>query len=303
MKSIIYSIYIDIEEENLEKNNSYVGDDIPKSLRTKIELKKHYENLVKNKENYAKSCKSDYKVFGNDEKYQNFVKYFKKFNNLEFDIINFYKIYLFEELSKEYDQVLYLDLDVIIKTDENFFEKFNSDQIYAYAPDCSQQNIWRENWVRKYLIKEDTFDDVAKKYLEKQNMYVKNMAKNAMLATQLKKGSNYLLNTAILSSNSKTIKQIKFFDNITQHVKYFNDAKDDNFFGEELTKLFFINNEVFFSFVIENYNLPFYNIDEQWHYMLINKQSYNTKKFNNAKFIHVIDKNFDRVFKICGIKK
>jgi len=303
MKSIIYSIYIDIEEENLEKNNSYVGNDIRKSLRTKIELKKHYENLVKNKENYAKSCKSDYKVFGNDEKYQNFVKYFKKFNNLEFDIINFYKIYLFEELSKEYDQVLYLDLDVIIKTDENFFEKFNSDQIYAYAPDCSQQNIWKEHWIRRYVKGEVTFDDVVSKHLEKHNMYVKNMAKKAMLATQLKTGSEKFINTAILSGKSNTIQQINFFNNIENHINYFNDMKHDNFFGKELTKLFFVNNEVFFSFVIENYNIPFQSLTENWHYMLLNKQSYNTEKFNNSKFIHVIDKNFDRVFKICGIKK
>ena len=38
-----------------------------------------------------------------------------------YNVINFYKIHLLYELSKEYDEVLYLDFDVVPMKYDNFF--------------------------------------------------------------------------------------------------------------------------------------------------------------------------------------
>ena len=116
MKNIIYSIYIENEELNLSEKHLY----------TKIQLKKHYDKLIEVKQNYANICNAKFIVYGNDTYYQ---KFRKKYEGLEFDVINLYKIHMLERLSNEYNNVLYLDLDVIPNTSENFFEMFDMKMI------------------------------------------------------------------------------------------------------------------------------------------------------------------------------
>ena len=124
MKTIIYSIYIENNEPNLSEKHQF----------TKKQLEKHYEKLVYIKNEYAKLCNAEYRVYNNDTYYQKFKK---KFDGFEFDIINLYKIYLWEELGKEYDNVLYLDLDVIPNTTANFFETFDMIKICVFSPNAT----------------------------------------------------------------------------------------------------------------------------------------------------------------------
>ena len=84
-------------------------------------FKKHYDRLVEVKKWYAKRCDVDFLMFEYDEQYktfeQNFLKDFPMFTGYE--VINFYKIHLLNELSKTYDEILYLDFDVIPFTKEH----------------------------------------------------------------------------------------------------------------------------------------------------------------------------------------
>ena len=68
-----------------------------------------------------KRCDVDFLMFEYDEQYktfeQNFLKDFPMFTGYE--VINFYKIHLLYELSKTYDEILYLDFDVIPFTKEH----------------------------------------------------------------------------------------------------------------------------------------------------------------------------------------
>jgi len=52
-----------------------------------------------------------------------FLKNFPEFTGYE--VINFYKIHLLNELAKEYDEILYLDFDAIPLTNESFFESWD----------------------------------------------------------------------------------------------------------------------------------------------------------------------------------
>ena len=45
MKRIIFSIYNEIVDDNLEKNNPYSGDTISKSQRTKLQFKKYFKQF------------------------------------------------------------------------------------------------------------------------------------------------------------------------------------------------------------------------------------------------------------------
>ena len=100
MKTIIYSIYIENNEPNLSEKHQF----------TKKQLEKHWQKLIDVKKEYAKHCNADFRIYGNDWGWQAFKK---KFNGYEFDVINLYKIHLWEELGKTYDNVLYLDFDVV----------------------------------------------------------------------------------------------------------------------------------------------------------------------------------------------
>ena len=108
MSRVIYSLYIDIQNpvshfENQGKFNSNLNWLLDKQKR------------------YAELCEADYLHFVYDDKFIEFSKQFRLFPEVsEYNIINFYKMFLLYQL--DYDEILYLDMDVIPVTDKNFFD-------------------------------------------------------------------------------------------------------------------------------------------------------------------------------------
>ena len=149
---IVFSLYIDIPKKKLDNPGKYIWDKkLNKSERTKLEFKKYWDKLLDNKKEYAKNIGADWKLFGNDKQYKEFVKRFP--NISEYNIVNFYKIYLIEELTKKYDYVLYLDFDVVANRMIDFFE-YNDVEKYIC---CQTQSITHDlkldtnNYKRDYI--------------------------------------------------------------------------------------------------------------------------------------------------------
>ena len=284
MKNIIYSIYIENKEPNLSEKHQF----------TKTQLEKHYDRLVDVKKEYAKHCNAEYRIYGNDTYYQKFKK---KFDGFEFDIINLYKIYLWEELGKEYDNVLYLDLDVIPNTTENFFETFDMNKICVYSPNAIKENVWTKTMLKNYKKNIHSFDYLMTK-TDKYNEYVKAMCKRAMLATDNKFDTDYLIaNTAILGGNSNAIKKLRYTERLNEMVDVLNKAKEEKFFGEEISKLFFANNEIFVHYLLDKDNIDWYNLPKKWHTYLMKKDKITTD-IKSAKMIHLINKRFEELWTI-----
>ena len=284
MKKIIYSIYIENKEPNLSEKHQF----------TKTQLEKHYDRLVDVKKEYAKHCNAEYRIYGNDTYYQKFKK---KFDGFEFDIINLYKIYLWEELGKEYDNVLYLDLDVIPNTTENFFETFDMNKICVYSPNAIKENVWTKTMLKNYKKNIHSFDYLMTK-TDKYNEYVKAMCKRAMLATDNKFDTDYLIaNTAILGGNSNAIKKLRYTERLNEMVDVLNKAKEEKFFGEEISKLFFANNEIFVHYLLDKDNIDWYNLPKEWHTYLMKKDKI-TNDIKSAKMIHLINKRFEELWTI-----
>ena len=284
MKKIIYSIYIENKEPNLSEKHQF----------TKTQLEKHYDRLVDVKKEYAKHCNAEYRIYGNDTYYQKFKK---KFDGFEFDIINLYKIYLWEELGKEYDNVLYLDLDVIPNTTENFFETFDMNKICVYSPNAIKENVWTKTMLKNYKKNIHSFDYLMTK-TDKYNEYVKAMCKRAMLATDNKFDTDYLIaNTAILGGNSNAIKKLRYTERLNEMVGVLNKAKEEKFFGEEISKLFFANNEIFVHYLLDKDNIDWYNLPKKWHTYLMKKDKITTD-IKSAKMIHLINKRFEELWTI-----
>lgn len=310
MKRIIFSIYNEIPDNHLENNNPYAGDSMPKSMRTKLEYKKHFETLKKVKDSYAEDCEADFKLFlANDDPKNDLFNLFKErfgfhfgMNRKDFDIMNFFKLFLFEEMARYYDEVVYLDFDVVPNTHYSIFRHLDFTRVNALAINANKKNIWSIGDLKTHDRNKSNFDDIVSKF-DKQSMYCKMMAKRAMLMTQNITGTEDIINTGILAANKKAIQDLKLFDDFTFKVDTLIQAKEEQMFGKALSNKFFLNNEIFFTFHLEHKNIPYNKLTPEWHFMLLSGHlAPNKEDISKAHLLHVIDKNFERVFKLCGIQ-
>ena len=284
MKNIIYSIYIDNQETNLND----------KHLHTKNQLKKHYDRLVEVKKQYAKNCNAEFRIYGNDTFYQKFKN---KFQGFEFDLINLYKIHVWEQLGKDYENVLYLDLDVIPNTTENFFETFDMNKICVYAPNATKENVWTNSMLKNYKKNIHDYEYLMSK-TDKYNEYVKAMCKRAMLAIDnILETDHYIANTAILGANKNAIEKLKYTKRLNELNNTLELAKNEKFFGNNITSNFFANNEVFFHYLLDKYNISWYNIPREWHTYYMKKDIIDDG-VKNVKMIHLINKRFEELWEI-----
>ena len=291
MKNIIYSIYIENDDTNL----------IDRHQVTKVQLKKHFQKLLDVKKEYAKHCNAEYRLYENDAYWQKFKK---KYNVYQFDTINLYKIHLWEELGKTYDNVLYFDFDVVPNTTESFFEKFDLNKICVHAINSTQENTWSQSDIKKFKKNDVDFETIMS-YKDRYNMYVKAMCKKAMLAIDNNFDTNYLIpNTAILGGNSNIIKELKFTERLDDMLTVLKQAKEEKLFGENISKLFFANNEVFFQYLLDKYKIEFYNLPYEWHTYLMEaggkfaNDEISKETISKAKLIHLINKRFEELWKV-----
>ena len=278
MKNIIFSIFI-----NLEDNS---GVHVYKANQ----LKKYQNLLIKVKQNYANSIGAEFKLFKNDNDWSVFKQ---KYKDYEYDVVNLYKIYLLEQLSNDYDNVLYMDLDVILNTNENFFTTFNLNKICVRSINATTK-VLLVNHQKALESYRKSYVDIIK-LLDKYNEHVKALCKKAMLINQNIVSKNFeLVNTGIIGGNKKSIGNLKFTQRLDDMIQVLKDTKEEQFYGEEITKFFFANNEVFVHYLLDKYNIDWYNLPESWHTIHYE----NERITNNYKMIHVISKKFERFLNV-----
>ena len=102
MSRVIYSLYVDIPAEEHYGNSKIKYDTVNKASKTVNAFKTHYKKLIDVKRHYANSIGATFLMYEYDIKYKTFAKNFLK-NFPEFtgyEVINFYKIHLLNELTK-----------------------------------------------------------------------------------------------------------------------------------------------------------------------------------------------------------
>ena len=303
MKSVIFSIYIDIDQRNLERLEGYLGDGVSRSDRTKHKLKQYYQPLYDVKKKYAELCGAEYVVFGKDDQYNNFVKQHNH-NQYEFDCINFYKIYLMEKLANEYDQVLYLDFDVVPSTDQSFFDAHDMTKFCIHCINASKENTWgimNVSAARGLPCEEHacvhSYDHVVQHHLDRYHWYIKKLCKDAMLLCDgLHDANNLLANTAIMGGSSTAIHSIKFFERMPHMLQTYQNAVQENAMGTAITDKFFVNNEVFMTYLINKYNLECCYLPSSWHYVQLEIYR-NFASKSESHLLHVVDKQFERIWR------
>ena len=279
MKRVIYSLYVDVPAKEHYGDSKNWRDTPEKANITVDAFKKHYERLVEVKQWYAKRCDVDFIMYEYDEQYktfeQNFLKDFPMFTGYE--VINFYKIHLLYELSKKYDEILYLDFDVVPLTDESFFDVW----------DLSKGICVYDN--NSHVIKDVT---VAQSIRSPSAKYFNC---HAMLLENGLNPKNDVINTGIIGARKEDILKLDFFGKFKDTIDLMTKLRKDTsgLYPQNIIDMFRYDNETIFSFKKELNKVSIQWLDNQWHYFL-DKQKFIPE---NVKLVHCICKDFDLVWR------
>lgn len=252
MSKVIYSLYIDIQKPVSHFDN-------------KDKFNQNYSWLLERQQQYAELCGAEYKHYTYDN---DFIAYSKNFGPeiSEYNIINFYKMFLLYK--QEYDEILYLDMDVIPVTKLNFFEEWDLSKGIA---------VMSEDW---------RFKDTNRNKHSVRSPLAKYWNARAL-------GHNKeVFNTGIIGATQNHLSALDYFGDFFETLENMKELMLDDFWPEDIRNLFGYDNETIFACKIKQYQQL---INTGWHYFM-DKFSYIP---NGTKFVHCISKDFNYVREWC----
>jgi hypothetical protein len=103
-------------------------------------------------------------------------------------------------------------------------------------------------------------------------------------------GADTLINTGVVLGSKESIKRLDWIGRLDECLKVYAEALEDNVYPDEVSRVWIPNNEAFFSYLIERYNIPMINIGISWNYIL--NQDITTYT-DAVHFIHQVNKDFE----------
>jgi len=282
--NIIFSIFIDIPEDKLDNPGWYengVQIKTDKSLNTKNTLYNNRVELERRQREYAESLDVEYRLLGNDKEYKDFCKYMKDYPMIsEYDIINFYKHWAMKTFTENYDQVCYLDFDVVPNTNENVFNTIQSGFAVADSNDLA---AWGKNIsATKYNT---CIRNPSSKYW---NTY-------AMLLEDGLEPDNDVFNTGIMVAGYNIIQELGYFHEFekTLDLMTYLKEEEDSIHPPNIQRVFNYDNETVFSYLVKKREIDIDWLSKEWHYIVDQpkKEMVDTR----AKLYHVINKKVEWV--------
>ena len=282
--NIIFSIFIDIPEDKLDNPGWYengVQIKTDKSLNTKNALYNNRVELERRQREYAESLNVEYRLLGNDKEYKDFCKYMKDYPMIsEYDIINFYKHWAMKNFAENYDQVCYLDFDVVPNTDENVFNIIQSGFGVAHSNDLAE---WGKN------ISSTKYNTCIRNPSSKYwNTY-------AMLLEDDMEPENDVFNTGIMVAGYNIIQRLGYFHEFEKTLELMTYLKEeeDSIHPPNIQRVFNYDNETVFSYLVKKREIAIDWLPWDWHYIIDHpkKEMIDT----SAKLYHVINKKVEWV--------
>ena len=284
MSKIIFSIYIKIPKESWDiTTQGYSGDPLSKSERSFNSYEKYNKELIENKKNYAEKCGSEFILFGHDDEYLNFSSKMREIipTITEYNIINFYKFDRLEFLSRTFDEILFLDFDVVVNTSTSFFDTHNlSNKFYVASSKIDIKSLSDFNTIQYNL----DFRSPAAKML------------NSILLCH--EYDHYVVNippynTGIMGCSPDTINQLDYFGNFSEIMETMSQITQDTQMPKHLSCGMGWDNESVFGFKSSITKLPMCDLEKGWHFII----SGTCQPDNPGNFLHYINKRFDWYFK------
>ena len=232
--------------------------------------------MLANKKWYADNT-AEFMMFEYDLRYQKFEKEIKKLYPFitTYNIVNFYKLKLLYELANDYDEILYLDFDVVCLSKDNFFDNWNLNKGIAVF-----DNTFKVNTMETITKQTQTIRSPTSKYYNTQ----------AMLIEKGLSPENKVINTGIIGANKEHINKLKYFDDFDNDIKTMkNLTLNYDVFPKKIVDFFGYDNETLFSVKLNEHKVPVQWLDNQWHYFF-DRQGFIPKE---TKFVHAINKDFD----------
>ena len=278
MKRVIYSVYVNVPPKEHFGNSKNQHDTVDKANVTINAFEKHYDKLVECKLTYAEHCESEFIMFTDDEQYRQFKRNFLlDFPELtEYEVINFYKIHLLTDLARKYDEILYLDFDVVPLTDEVFFDVWDlSKGICIYN---NNKQVIRNRNVSHSIR------SPSAKYFNCQ----------AMLIDGSYNPRNDVINTGIIGARKEDVISLDYFGKFKDTIDLMTKLRTEknDLYPQNIIDMFRYDNETIFSYKKEINNINVQWLDDKWHYFF-DKQGYIPRE---TRFVHAICKDFDKVW-------
>jgi len=287
MKRVIYSFYIDIPKHELDifdkelpivKNNKAK----PINLVTKSEFKKNMVRLIVEKEAYAKKLGYEFKMFEYGPDWILFEQKLKREHPYltTYNIVNFYKIHLLYQLAKQYDEVLYLDFDVVPMQQIDFFEHWDLTKGIAVLNNNDRVLVPENITDSSTTIRSPT----AKFYNAQAMLFEKGLSTK-----------NDVINTGIIGASAEHLNTLAYFKDFDKNLKLMTDlTQESDLHPPRLLKYFGWDNETLFAVKIKENNVPILWLDDKWHYFFSNQKHIPQKVI----LCHTINKHFDIVWRV-----
>ena len=279
MQKVIYSTYVDVPAKEHYGQSKNKHDTEKKADITVNAFKKHYQRLIDCKQAYADKIGARFMMFEYDLRYQSFEqKLLKVCPALTgYEIINFYKIHLLEELSKSYDEILYLDFDAIPMTNESFFDKWDLSKGI-----CVKDN--NEYVDTSYKVNHSIRSPSAKYF----NCH-------AMLLETGYSPRNDVINTGIIGARKEDVNRLNYFKDFQGTIDLMTKLRTDKsgLYPQNIIDMFRYDNETIFSYKVKVNKVDIQWLDDEWHYFF-DKQKYVPDK---TKIAHCVCKDFDAVWR------
>ena len=278
MKRVIFTTYDDIKrDEETTQDQKKLDLDFAATRMSDIAKQKlideYFDRLVENKKEYAEKINVDFKFFHNT------MQDFDIEAGLEFAKVNLYKHHLMAMLAEDYDEVCYVDMDVLFNTDENIFEVHDLSK-GIHVRDQDEDIISKDK-------KELLFEVIGLRSPTLKYHITKDL---------LDGGDNHVMNTGIMLAKAETIRQIRFIERTREVIPRIEKMKDDCLNNDNFSMIvmsYYPNNESIFSYILEEYNIPYVLLDTEWHVLYGDTPSVGCE----GKLIHFINKQFGRFFK------
>ena len=260
MKRIIFTVYDDIENHS----------NINKASAQSVE--EYFDLLVKNKSDYAASIGVDFKL------YHNTIDNWKTSLDTPFTTSNLYKHYLMDKIADDYDEVMYVDMDVIFNTTENVFNSIDLSKGIAVKDQDDR------------IIDKDPFKAMQRSFGKRNPTLKYHITKDLLNGKD-----NHVINTGVMIGRSEHIKLLKVnkrLSNIAKRIADYKNKSIDNERVVHVRNFYYPNNESIFSYILEKYKVPYQLIDDCWHDIrddMVNKNDY-------GNVIHFINKRFNAFF-------
>lgn len=285
-KRVIFSIYIEIPEALLDetgysKNAEFNSHRADRAGETKDKLQAYKNRLMWTQKWYADCCDADYRLYVYDKDFLEYYRYCRSIHDKlpMYHIVNYYKNHLLQELAKRYDEVFYMDIDIIPRTEENIFECHDMKKIWG------KSNNDLADWSKHY--------DLTKYSSCDRNPGIKYWNCYALLLEHGFNPENDVINTGTVLGGKKAINSMNWQGEFEGLILKLKDLQENpaTIFPEALHARFAFDNETMFSYLVQTKKLKYASLDDTWHGRLPDDG------VNPAhKIIHAINKKFELIW-------